>query len=158
MTYYEARRFIPDAICKQTLTDKDVLRAVEKNGCHDGHFGLCRFGGPGGESAPRNAPRLASWKAVARGVLRSRSRFPEGDGLYLVGGEDTLSIQLRRKRVSKTDDGWIFSGAVTIVDEEEGVMTAVEFDIDSLHADSSAVVPIRAAFGRATGRRVLSTS
>ena len=68
---------------------------------------------------------------------------PEGEGLYLKTTEIPDCVEVWRKQIKKGEDGWIFSGTVELVDAQYGAVKAIEFDVDKLHCDSVAVVPIR---------------
>jgi hypothetical protein len=106
---------------------------------------ILAFADSAGQAEALVAQCAAARVEAANGAERAAAAFtpPEGEGLYLVKGADLLSVELRRKRVSKSADGWIFAGTVEIVDETEGHVVAVEFDVDALHPDTSAVVPVQ---------------
>ena len=106
---------------------------------------ILAFADSAGQAEGLVAQCAAARVEAASGAERAAHAFtaPDGEGLYLVKSEDALAVELRRKRVVKTDDGWIFSGTVDLVDEHAGKIVAIEFDADALHPDTSAVVPMQ---------------
>lgn len=83
--------------------------------------------------------------ALVNGQERADKAYdaPGGEGLYLRKTETPDCVEVWRKQVKKGDDGWIFSGTVELVDAQYGAVKAIEFDVDKLHCESVAVVPIR---------------
>lgn len=110
----------------------------------DGTVNVLAFAASG-----KQAEDLVDKCAVQRVADRSGSERadgayerPDGEGHYLVPGEDLCTVHVWSRKMNRAEDGWIFAGTVELVDAEVGAVRAIEFDAQALHCDSDAVVPI----------------